>query len=376
MTDLSRLKVSLTKHNAHKVARLLKEYKASEVFDRLDEVSAERAQARKNLSTLAGDALPPVWHKVQALGSDAIDALVLVAIIFSHEELILGMAEASDRQGFIGRIERGTQLAGKPYTNFARIIDQLGYATKLEYAGVTFNLKAMFDIPGLGPLVSELLELKLAEAKWDGSNSLASEVVALGFHKVFGVTADELKAWLALGAQPSAAASAVSAKDQEFFQDETEGSNGKKFKFTPGHTERNVEPVTKSASQKSKANQLHNDIQNKLYSHLKDELGASSVGTEIDTGSGTSIDLATHHKGKTTFYEIKTGPSVRSSIRQALPQLLEYAFWPDEQRANALIIVSHLPMTADAKRYLQYLREQFNLPISYQQFDVKKGVLC
>jgi hypothetical protein len=205
MTDVSRLKVSLTKHNAHKVARLLKEYKSSEVFERLDEVHANTAQARKNLSTLRGDALPAVWEKAQALGSDAIDALVLLAIVFSHRTLITAMAGASVRQGFSGRVERGNQLAGKAYTNFARIIDQLGYATKLEYRGVTFNLKGMFEIPGLGPLVGELLTLKLAEAKWDRSNGSLDEVVRLGFQDVFGVTGDELRAWLASGAQPAAA---------------------------------------------------------------------------------------------------------------------------------------------------------------------------
>lgn len=376
MTDLGRLKVSLTKHNAHKVSRLLKDYKASEVFERLEEVHAEVAQARKNLSTLPGDALPPVWEKVRALGDDAIDALVLVAIIFSHEDLILGMGEATDRQGFTGRIERGNQLAGKAYTNFARIIEQLGYATKLEYGGVTFSLKPMFDIPGLGPLVAELLELKLAEAKWDRSNSLPNEVARLGFQKVFGVTADEIKAWLTVGAQPIAAGSTLSSKDQEFFQDGTEGPSRKAFKFKSGHTERDVEPVTRSASPKSKANQLHNELQNKLHAHLRDELGAASVGTELDTGSGTTIDVATRHGGKTTFYEIKTGSSVRSNIRQAMPQLLEYAFWPEEHRAEELIIVSHLPITADAKRYLRFLRKQFSLPISYQQFDLKKSALC
>lgn len=224
-------------------------------------------------------------------------------------------------------------------------------------------------------MVAELLELKLAEASWDRSNSLLDEVVRLKFQDVFGVTGDELKAWLGSGAQPSAAGLTLSAKDQEFFQDQSEGSTGKKFRFKAGHTERDVDAIEKSASPKSRANRLHNEIQNKLYKLLKEKLGAASVGTELDTGSGTSIDLATQHNGKTTFYEIKTGASVRSSIRQALPQLLEYAFWPEEERADELIIVSHLPLSADADRYLRFLKGKFGLPISYKQFDLKKNVL-
>jgi hypothetical protein len=375
MTDLNRLKVSLTKHNAHKVARLLKNYPAGEVFGKLNEVAAEPAQARKNLSTLPGDALPPVWTKVQKLGSDAVDALVLLAIIFSHRDLIAAMSQASRRQGFSGRIERDNQLVGKAYTNFVRIVDQLGFATKVEPKGVTFNLKSMFGISGLGALVRELLELKLVEAKWDGANGLPREATRLDFHKVFGIKPKELRAWLSLDARPAAAAPAITAKDEEFFQAETEGSATGAFEFKPGHVERDVDPVTRSASAKSTVNRLHNDIQNRLYAHLKKRLGSKSVGTELDTGSGTAVDVVTRHRGKTIFYEIKTAPSVRACIRQALPQLLEYAFWPADQRADELVIVSHLPPTAAAKRYVEHLRRKFNLPLSYKQFDVDADVL-
>lgn len=375
MTDLNRLKVSLTKHNAHKVARLLKDYPASEVFSRLDEVHAEAAQARKNLSTLTGDTLPPVWAKAQALGPDAVDALVLMAIIFSHRDLISAMSQASIRRSFSGRIERGNQLQGKAYTNFVRIIDQLGFATKLEHDGVSFSLKGMFRIPGLGALARELLELKLLEAKWNRNNRVPDEAARLQFHKVFGVSKDELKAWLSLDAQPFAAGSASTAKDEEFFEENTEGPPVRAFQFKPGHNDRDVEPTTRSGSQKSKANRLHNDIQNRLFAHLKGKLGANSVGTELDTGSGTAVDVATRHKGKMTFYEIKTGPSVRGNIRQALPQLLEYAFWPEERRADELVIVSHLPLTKAAEQYVRHLRRQFSLPLSYRQFDLQANVL-
>lgn len=372
MTDLSRLKVSLTKHNAHKVSRLLKNYPANEVISHLDEVNAELAQARKNLSALPDDGLPPLWSKAKVLGADAIDALVFVAIVFSHHELIEAMAKASDRDGFSGRIVRGAQLAGKAYTNFVRVIDQLGFATKLEYEGVSFSLKSIFQLPGLGALVAELLELKLAEAQWDSANSLSQEVVRLKFHDVFGIAPKELADWLSVGAQPVAARPTLTAKDEEFFQGEAEGEP---FVFKPGHAERDVEPIAKAGSAKGTANRLHNDIQNRLFKYLKDKLGPKHVGTENNTGSGTAIDVVTQYQGKTTFYEIKTGSTARACVRQALPQLLEYAFWPGEKRADELVIVSHLPATKDAVQYLDYLAREFGLPISYRQFDLDKDEL-
>lgn len=375
MTDLSKLKVSLTKHNAHKIARLLKDQKADQILTRLHEVHAEEAQARKNLSALSENKVPGVWAKVKRLGDDAIDALVMMGIIFSHHKLISGMINASARSGFSGRIERGVQLDGKAYTNFARVIDQLGFATKLDYPGVTFNLRGMFEIPGLGPLVAELLSHKLRAAHWNQTGTVAEEAVTQNFHRVFGITAKELKGWLTADIQPSAAGTSLLPRDKEFFQAEDEGTTSRPFNFSPGHTERSVEVIIKGASARSKVNQLHNDIQNRLYAHLCKQLGTKHVGTEQDTGSGMSIDIVTKQKNRITFFEIKTSSSVRTSIRQAIPQLLEYAYWPDEKRAEELVIVSHLPITKAATRYLEHLRQLFKLPLSYRQFDLNKNEL-
>ncbi|HMQ95549.1 MAG TPA: hypothetical protein PKA33_07290 [Amaricoccus sp.] len=164
-------------------------------------------------------------------------------------------------------------------------------------------------------------------------------------------------------------------KDLQFFHDCAEGAATSKFQFKPGHTERAVDPIERSASPESIADRLHNEIQNKLYKYLKAKLGAKSVGTEQSTGSGTLIDLVTRDSGKTIFYEIKTNAAVRTNIRQALPQLLEYAFWPSEERADELIIVSHLPLTEVAGRYLRILQERFAVPISYKQFDLRENAL-
>lgn len=375
MTDISRLKVSLTKHNAHKISSLLKKYRASQILDKLDEVHAEKAQAHKNLSVQSGNKVPDVWAKAKKLGDNAIDALVLVGIIFSHHQLISAMINASSRSGFSGRIERDKQLVAKAYTNFVQIIDQLGYATKRDYDGASFNLRSMFKIPGLGPLVGELLGYKLAAANWNRASTIADEAIAQNFHRVFGITSKELKDWVSSDAQPQAAGTQLLPKDEEFFQAEDEGNAPKAFEFRPGHEERSVEPINRNASARTKANRLHNDIQNRLYAHLKTKLGAANVGTEIDTGSGTAIDVASREEGKVTFYEIKTNKSVRASIRQAIPQLLEYAYWPGEKRADELVIVSHLPITKSAERYLNFLRDQFKLPLSYRQFDITKNAL-
>ena len=240
MTDLYRLKVSLTKHNAHKIARLLKDYNLSQVLSRLNKVRAEKVQAHKNLSVLPEGKVPDVWRKVKKLGDNAIDALVFVGIVFSHYKLIDAMSNASARSGFSGRIDRGVQLNGKAYTNFARVIDQLGFATKLRYPSVTFSLRGMFEISGLGPLVCELLGYKLVAAGWDCSGSIAEESIAQEFHRVFGVTSQELKEWLTVDIQPTAAHAMLFPKDEEFFRLGDEGDGPNEFEFRSGHCERAV----------------------------------------------------------------------------------------------------------------------------------------
>lgn len=293
MTDLSRLKVSLTKHNAHKIAYVLKKHRVEHVLDRLDAVQADRAQTYKNLSVLPEGKLPDVWAKAKKLGDKAIDSLVFIGIVFSHIDLISAMAAASERNRFVGRIERGKQLEGKAYTNFARVIDQLGFAARIDLEGVTFDLASIFDNPSLGSLVGELLDYKLTAALWPRTNSLAEEAVANDFHKVFGITKDQFREWIIKDIQPVRKRAVMLPKDDAFFFTEENLTNSRPYSFSPGHVERAVNALDQSASLAATASQLHNDIQNRLYTYLCGKLGKASVGTEIKTGYGASIDLVT-----------------------------------------------------------------------------------
>lgn len=369
MTDLRLLTVSLTKHGAHKVAGVIKQFPIDEVLQRAPANGADRSQARKNLSALSDETLPPVWNHAKALGPAAIDGLVLIAIVFSHHQLVQAMREAADRRGPTGMIERDKQLVGKEYTNFVRILDQLGYGAP-GTDSVSFDLSGLFRIPGLGPLAGELLRLKLLTARWDGANDLVAELTRLNLDQVFGVPADRLRAWLK-PVEPDASTDDTSLleDDRRFFEDDATEAAPQPFAFSPGHRERTTTPSKRSGSASVEAEQLHNDLQNRLYLHLVQQLGADYVGTENPTGGGTAIDLVTREGGVITFYEIKTGPTVRACIRQALPQLMEYAYWPADRRAHELVVVSHLPVTSDATKYVSHLRAEFNLPLSYRQFD-------
>jgi hypothetical protein len=121
---------------------------------------------------------------------------------------------------------------------------------------------------------------------------------------------------------------------------------------------------------------IHRDIQDNLELYLHQYHLSRYVTPEHPAGYGsTRIDLVVNINGKLTYYEIKTYPSVRVSVREAFGQLMEYAHWTSDRRAEELIIVSHIAATSGIKSYMQYLRDTYKISIYYQSFDLEKNQL-
>ncbi|WP_207516087.1 hypothetical protein [Longitalea luteola] len=122
---------------------------------------------------------------------------------------------------------------------------------------------------------------------------------------------------------------------------------------------------------------LHEKISKALKKLLRSQYGKDKVVTDCNAGYGYhEIDLRIEHAADVfTFVEIKTYNNVKSSIREAIGQLLEYCHYPDQIRASKLIIVSHLPPDAAIEGYMKHLRTCTNLRIYYQHFDLDKGIL-
>src|SRR6266545_854316 len=165
MTDLDKLNVSLTKHGAHKVASLLKKYDKDDVLRRLSGsepgINIELAQAKKTLCANDKGEVLAFWNEAKRQGNETIDALVLLGIIFSHHDLISAMKGSAGKRAFFGTIVRGKYIRGKAFTNFAHIIEELGYSTEHSSNHVSYDLHKLFQIKGLNKLVTKLLALKL-----------------------------------------------------------------------------------------------------------------------------------------------------------------------------------------------------------------------
>jgi hypothetical protein len=119
----------------------------------------------------------------------------------------------------------------------------------------------------------------------------------------------------------------------------------------------------------------HNALQTALHKALSEKHGEGNVGTENDTGRGSRVDLVVRDGENYAYYEIKTSPCIKTCLREAVSQLMEYSYWPGGNVAKRLVVVSENPLTQDARRYIGILRSNFKLPLYYQQLNMKSGLL-
>lgn len=154
-------------------------------------------------------------------------------------------------------------------------------------------------------------------------------------------------------------------------------SNERKgFEFESGHNSKKKGRVNKRGQRPGSSQLIHNELQEKIFSLLEKEYGEGNVGTENKVGSNRFIDIVVKHgKNSFTFYELKTGFSIKTNIREALGQLLEYAYWPNNNYAKKLIIISPQLPSESVKLYVGSLRERFNLPVYYRGYDIVNNEL-
>jgi hypothetical protein len=378
MTDLKKLRVSLTKQGAHKILPVILANPTSDVIAATALLpkgqKVNTGHIRNILSAEANDVLPDIWQTAKVHSEETLRHLLLLAIVFSHHELIYAFA-ADDRTDGKGTVNRTDVANVKTFTNIRGEAVNLGQATHQTDA-VEYDFSKMFLNNTLGGLAAQLFKLKLQKAGWDETNSVSDEAIRHGFHKVLSIDEAVFRKWMTSG---SVAAFEVieNAEDAVAVVADVDEADRTAFVFVKGHT-----PSKEGKSKRSLpkepavANLKHNMLQNKLYEYLCVEHGADNVGTEVPQGiAGNSIDVVTLVGGKTTFYEIKTRASVRLCIREALPQLLEYAYWPNVSNCEELVIVSEAVVTKDASDYLRKLRVIFGLPVYYSQIDRETGAL-
>lgn len=141
-----------------------------------------------------------------------------------------------------------------------------------------------------------------------------------------------------------------------------------RINFKPGHLPRQRDVQIVREASVATLSDRHIAIQDALYRRLLDAHDPDSVATEHATGTGGWADvLVKREDGSFDLYEIKPANSAADAVRQALGQLLEYAYRPGGLKEAALHVVSDAPSDSLTEAYLLELHRRFGLRIAYLQ---------
>ena len=107
----------------------------------------------------------------------------------------------------------------------------------------------------------------------------------------------------------------------------------------------------------------HARMQTKLLAELQAEYGKEHVWLETDY-----VDVRVETDKELIFFELKSDLHPRAVIRQALGQLLEYAYHPirEGRRPDRLVIVGRTALGVEDTAYLNRLCMDFTLPLTYR----------
>jgi len=113
----------------------------------------------------------------------------------------------------------------------------------------------------------------------------------------------------------------------------------------------------------------HQIIAKKLVNELREDYPKECITCEQDF-----VDVRVETDAEVIYFEIKTDLNTKAVIRQALGQLLEYAYHParDGRQPDQLVIVGRSALTGADAEYLLYLSNELKLPLSYRQVEVSE----
>ena len=143
----------------------------------------------------------------------------------------------------------------------------------------------------------------------------------------------------------------------------------RRFQFKSGCPSRLTNAIGKQSARISRINLRHNKMQVALYERLAEQYGSENVGVENPSGNGVRIDVVVRHSRESySFYEIKTAHEPRICVRQAVGQLLEYAYWMGNgPEPRKLVIVGPTGIDAGTEAYVEKLKQKYSLPIRYEK---------
>ncbi|MFW9078760.1 hypothetical protein ACOI9X_05680 [Pseudomonas sp. P2757] len=143
--------------------------------------------------------------------------------------------------------------------------------------------------------------------------------------------------------------------------------------FTPGHRERPESTIVDLPATSRQVLLRHNQLQTHLYGLLSAQFGENFVKTEQATGSGGYADaLVRLSDSRCILYEIKVALTAASAVREAMGQLLEYAFRAGGFEPEKLVIVAEPAIDLVTEKFLKRLNEEFRLRLEYLRIELPR----
>lgn len=143
------------------------------------------------------------------------------------------------------------------------------------------------------------------------------------------------------------------------------------FYFDPSHTNNNsnTRQLSSFTRDPQEIEVTHEKIKEKLLRELENQ--KYIVVREHPVNKINYIDVvAKTQNGEFIFFEIKTATSARVCIRQALGQLMEYAYYPNVNHAQKLVVVGIGKRDKNVNAYIENLKENFGINIDYLQIKL------
>jgi hypothetical protein len=128
-----------------------------------------------------------------------------------------------------------------------------------------------------------------------------------------------------------------------------------------------IRTITRSGQPTVIYDPVHVALQGKLFELLKNRYGKNNVEMEADY-----VDLTVIDEQRKILIEIKSDADARIAIRNALGQVLEYAYLRGlvDGYTAELVVVAPAPLTAAVSNYIERLRKKFGIPLTYCPFSL------
>lgn len=207
MSHIKKLKVSLTKNGYFKVWEVIEKHPSVDILANINGtypgINLEEAQIIGMLSIdPTTKSVPSVWDDVRLLGTDRIQYLTFISILFSHYNLIeiFRSGKTSEMKGSIHRLD--PLLGGKGHTNLVDTMNTIGLSkTKKGSDKAFYDFEILFQ-SDLGPLVKDILLLKLEKIGWKAPKDdefcrdFYTQCFYYGFHEALAISKSQFKDWL------------------------------------------------------------------------------------------------------------------------------------------------------------------------------------